>query len=135
MIELSRLSTSKGDKVYDYSSGLVSLRMAMDATVLEVRRDIISQAGKQLMNEGKDEFYAKIIEEMIEVQERQRIVFKETKKLETMQAPLQELYFNYTSKGKDGDAGIRDMFKSLKILERHHYMLVIRSLARNGQWN
>ena len=109
--------------------------MAMDATVLEARRDIISQAGKQMMNEGKDEFYAKIIEEMIEVQERQRIVFKDTKKLEVMQGPLQELYFNYTSKGKDGDAGIRDMLKSMKILERHHFMLVIRSLARNNQWN
>jgi hypothetical protein len=43
------------------------MRMAFEAPNLETRKDILIQTGKQIISEGKDDFYAKIIEEMMEV--------------------------------------------------------------------
>jgi hypothetical protein len=48
----------------------------MEATVLDARRDIINMCGRQMAAEGKDDFFAKAIDEMIDIQERQRAMFK-----------------------------------------------------------
>ena len=55
------------------------MRTAYETTILEARNDFMRQAAKQLALEGKDDFFAKTIDEMIEVQDRQRAAFKSTK--------------------------------------------------------
>ena len=43
------------------------MRLGYEATVIDARRDLLLQTGRLVTTEGKDEFYAKMLEEMVEV--------------------------------------------------------------------
>ena len=36
--------------------------------------------------------------------------------------------------GRDGEQATREMYKSLKVPEKFHFMLAIRGAAKQGQW-
>jgi len=60
------LSNAK-NPTQDLSFALVTMRTAYETTILEARNDFMRQAAKQLALEGKDDYFAKTIDEMIEV--------------------------------------------------------------------
>lgn len=122
-------------KQQDYSSGIVQVRSAFESTNIEARKEALIVTGKQIISEGKDDFYAKVIEEMLEVQDRQKGMFKATKDTRVMDASLSDFYQALTPKGKEGEGLLRDMLKSLKLSEKHHFMMVIRGMAKADQWD
>ena len=130
---LNEINSFNQAKVQDYSCGIVQTRCAYEATVLDARRDIIQQCGRLMVSEGKDEFFAKTIDDMIDIQERQRVMFKSTKDPRIMDSSLADFYQLLISQKED--ASVRDINKTLKLQEKYHYMMVIRGMAKAGQWD
>ena len=83
--------------------------------------------------EGKDDFFAKAIDEMMDIQERQRGAFKGNKDPRVMDANLSDFYTMLVAQKED--ATIRDINKTLKPQEKYHFMLVIRGMAKAGHWD
>jgi len=71
---------------------------------------------------------------MIDVQERQKDMFKATKDARFMDVPVSDLYSVLIAKGKEGESVIRDLNKSIKAGDKYHYMMAIRGYAKSGQW-
>jgi hypothetical protein len=84
--------------------------------------------------EGKDDFFAKMIEEMIDVQDRQRALFKQTKDRSLVDCSLNNLYQKLSGMNKEGEQQMRDMVKNLKVPDKYHAMLAVRGAAKQGQW-
>ncbi len=62
-------------------------------------------------------------------------MYKQTKDKQVVDAPLTDFYQILTLKEKEGEAQIRDMLKSLKFSEKHHFMMAIRGLAIASKWD
>lgn len=59
--------------------GIVQARQMMTASNLLGRIELQKECAKFLMNEVKEDFYAKQIEEMMEIQDRQKETFRANK--------------------------------------------------------
>jgi hypothetical protein len=110
------------------------MRTAYETTNLEARNDFMRQTAKQLALDQKDEFFPKMIEEMMEVQDRQRATFKSTKDPSIVDASLGLYYQKLSLMGKDGEQAMKEMYKNLKVPEKYHVMLAIRGAAKQGAW-
>lgn len=79
-------------KPTDLSAAIVQIRMAMSCTNLDARRDFQNAAGKFLGQQIKDDFFVKGVEEMLEIQEREKDLFKGTKDPRVMDASTADFY-------------------------------------------
>lgn len=62
-------------------------------------------------------------------------MYRATKESRVVDASLVDFYAALTAKGKEGEVVVRDMLKSLKLSEKHHFMMVIRGMAKSSQWD
>jgi hypothetical protein len=90
----------------------------------------MQMSGRQIVQEGKDEFFARIIDEMVDCQERERAMFKDTKEPRVMDASLADFYTMLIARKQD--ATVRDILKTQKLPEKYHFMMVIRAMAKAG---
>ena len=94
----------------------------------------IRQCGLKLNDVYKDEFYGKLIEEQMEILDREKNLFRSTKDQRYVDASLSDLLSQLLAGKQDQEKDVRDIKNSLKLQEKYYFMMAIRGWAKAGKW-
>jgi len=102
---------------------------------LDERLTQVHRTMKKAAEVYKEDFYAKTLDEMLMVQEKQRQIFKQTQDERVKDGPMSDLIGLLIAGGKEKEKDVKELKNVLKINEKYYYMMVIRGFARAGNWN